>query len=157
MSTIQNRPGHCCACGCMAGRFCQRWMVLYATEVALCTLLDLDNGVLMKFKELELGGPTTAVYRWERNDLEPGNYYTVARGPTQPEDWGYGVAQGAKQIIGFNKQPEDELLLTGGTDDDPIIFGSWGVPNPVGSLGWQTFRRQADALAAFPSAQPWNF
>lgn len=141
----------------MSGKFCQRWMVLSATDVALCTLLDLDNGVILKYVGNTIDATNGGIYQWSRVGPEPDNTYIVLRAPTFLTDWNFGVINATGQIVGRVTQPKDEQLLFNGADDDPVIVGDWGVPHPVGTISFHMYRRQADALAAFPSAQPWNF
>ena len=155
----QDRPGHCCACNCLSGRFCTRWTVITATDITLCELLWMETGAIIKWNDQVTNG-TSSSYTWRR---EPGGgidqLVLLVRLPVLPPlpGWRVIITDGPKLILGHIPQPVDEQLLIAGTNDAPIIAGPWDDDDPVGTVSFSNYALLSQALLAWPDAVNWTF
>lgn len=121
----KDKPGHCCACGCMHGNFCTRWWVISAIEIESCGWLLLEDGVMIKF-DAPFSRLFRGLYFWRRLQFTPTlQSFQVSRNSTPAaNNWNININIAGCVVAIVHPQPEDEKLLTEIVTDDISFFGT---------------------------------
>ena len=153
----QDKPGWPMHGACMPGRFPQRWIILYATEIAICDLLGYETGVLVKWDQMirSTFPFLNLSFRFRKVMDDTAVNGTITRQVAPLNNWTLQIGQPARQIRTTIDQPLDQMLLNAGESFDLFINGDWGVAQPVASLGFQTFATVTAAKAVWPNALDW--
>lgn len=155
----QDRPPYGAIGPVMPGKYAQRWVVVYATEIVLCELLALEDGVLVKYDDWSQAGDFSSC-TWLRLNFESDLSIFMARYPAYtPLNWQLSVSgvTPARVALTSWEQPSNVQLWQEAESDELTFFGDWGVDDPIGSLGWQMFKTEADALDTWPDALQWSW
>jgi len=154
----QDKPGHCCACGCMAGKFCTRWWVFSASGIGACAWLNLEDGVSVKFD-----GPATAAAArhlsiWQRTDeAVPITYSIIRQALPILNRWFILISEGTCIVRAIVPQALDEQLWTGAADIDFTVLGVCDVNPPIDTLNLASYQTEAAALVDWPDLQVWDW
>lgn len=154
----KDKPGHCCACNCMSGKFCQRWWVLSATGIEHCGWLPLEFGVIVKFDWVLSNILSSSTWAWRFIDT-PGLITYMIQRNAHPllNNWTIFIISGGCVLRVVHEQALDEQLWQGGTDLPFVALGACAGDPPIGTLSAQMYRTQAAALEDWPDMQTWDW
>jgi len=152
-----DRPTHFTAGDCSPGALGLRWCVLSGTGIHVCQLLNLEDGVIVKYdreKSFETTPPTTTYFR-DDTDLVV-EYRIVKTTLDSPSQWRVLVLVNGTCLVRFTVvQPQGEELLTE-IDADPVLqVGVCDADPMIDEMKAQFYRTEDAALVDWPDAQIW--
>lgn len=156
----KDKPGHCCACNCMTGKWCERWWVLTATEIEHCGWLALETGVILKYRADVSEFLPNWSWLWQKTDDAIPIVYSVFRN-AHPliNTWILLLSSGGCILRAIVDQEHDEQLWQGAEDIPFTTLGTCsGEGNsPIGTLSAKMYRTQAAALVDWPDLEVWDW
>ena len=154
----KDKPGHCCAGNTSGEKFCQRWWVLTADEIQLCTWLQLETGVLIKYDPVFTAAQPIGLYTWSRLNTSPTELYRIQRDARPGFNlWRIAIAISGCLTAPSVTQPNDQDLLDDFSIETPSFVGTCDDPQPVSNLRAQSYRTVAAALLDYPDLQNWDW
>jgi len=152
-----DRPTHFTIGDCLPGRLGLRWAVFSSTGIHHCSLLDLEDGVIVKYdRERSFTGPVLST-TWFREDTDLGVEYTcIKTTTTSPSLFGIVVRVLPSCILRIiETQPIDEELLTSIEATPPDQLGVCDVDPMLDNLKVEFYATEDDALDDWPDAKIW--
>ncbi len=153
----EDKPTHFTTGDCMPGGLGLRWCVLSSTGINFCGLINLEDGVIVKYDQLLSlsSSPPTTTYFW--NDVANNVSYRVIKTTLDsPSQWRVLIFVGGTCLIRFtNIQPQDEELFTEFDADTILQLGVCDVDPMLDDCKAEFYPTQAAALLDWPDADVW--
>lgn len=116
----------------------------------------MEDGVLLKFDQIQSDAFGIGVYVWRRITLSPTTIWQVQRNAKEPlNNWRTLISQTGCTTLDNIPQPNDEDLLDDFTVATPTFFGSCDDPQPVLNLRAQAYHTIAAAKLDYPALLDW--